>query len=643
MSRTGDHGRVTGDTRSVAAPGQVADEWTGRVIDGRYEVRDKLGAGGMGTVYRGYQASLKREVAIKVMKPSAGGVDGERFARETELASQLVHPNIVTVHDTGRTHDGWMYLVMELVSGRTLKQELVHEGPLPRQRIIDIASQLCDALAFAHKRDIVHRDLKPSNIMINDEGVVKILDFGIAKSLADDAPVVTVGNDPLGTPIYMSPEALRGDDVTPSSDLYSLGCTLYETAEGNPPFRAPSIHSLFDLHQSALAPRIRRDDLADLAAIFERLLAKDPASRYPDAAALRLALQTPASRRTWPRLAIAALGLGAVAAAGWAVYAVTSSGDNNTEPSGDNSTAIHRQQPADAATANRAPTSDASPTPGSVTASPTPNELDAAPSPTGSTKAPTVTNRPAARVKREHRSKPSPRPRVVEPTTCTTPDCTDSDGDKVVDAKDSCPSLFGANARGCPRSGTRLTLAFVFGIRSTTLDARGRKRLDALVQTIKQNPGLTRIEVRGHASGAEGLARTQWSWRRAELIKSRLIAQGVAARRLRLYGYGQGLYNSSMADVVVAPPTPAKLSGRHIALAKTALEARTQGCLPRSMGGRRTATLRLHVGANGRVGKVEVTTNQPTATTCLRKRVRSFRFKRSRAAVTVVELKVDFH
>lgn len=182
------------------------DALIGRVFDNRYEIRAALGHGGMGTVYRGWQLSVDREVAIKVIhaKFTADRVIAKRFLREARLASRLNQPNIVNVYDFGQSEDGILYLVMELLRGKPLAKELESQRPVSMKRLKTMASQVCDALDAAHNQDIIHRDLKPGNIVVLDEPVgrdfLKILDFGLAKSLQENTSLVTKTDAILGTP-----------------------------------------------------------------------------------------------------------------------------------------------------------------------------------------------------------------------------------------------------------------------------------------------------------------------------------------------------------------------------------------------------------------------------------------------------------
>ncbi len=230
------------------------DPMIGRNLDDRFTIEEKLGAGGMGAVYRARQHSVGRDVAIKVVHPGlvADRDATKRFLREAKLASRLSHPNIVSVLDFGQTSDGLFYLVMELVNGRTLHDALLDGGRLTLDRVVRIVSQLCDALEGAHALPIMHRDLKPANIMLLTAGrdLVKVLDFGLAKSLAVDATSITMTSAGaiLGTPTFMPPEVANGQPYDERADLYSLGCILYLLVAGRPPFVTDSVPEMIALH-----------------------------------------------------------------------------------------------------------------------------------------------------------------------------------------------------------------------------------------------------------------------------------------------------------------------------------------------------------------------------------------------------------
>ncbi|MCA9674719.1 MAG: serine/threonine protein kinase, partial [Myxococcales bacterium] len=275
-----------------------ADPMIGKEIDGRFVIRERLGAGGMGVVYRAWQASVGREVAIKVIAPRPGddASTAKRFLREAKLASQLSQPNIVMVIDFGATADGTLYLAMELLRGRTLSQLGRAEAPLSPERLLRIAGQLCDALDAAHRLGIVHRDLKPANVMVLDEPVgrdfVKVLDFGLAKALdgSGESTTLTQSDRVVGTPSYMAPEVITGAAAEPRSDLYSLGVMFFELLCRRLPYTAPNANVMLARHAYAPVPQLDPGVPPQVAHVITRLLAKRPEARYPSAAALHEAL-----------------------------------------------------------------------------------------------------------------------------------------------------------------------------------------------------------------------------------------------------------------------------------------------------------------------------------------------------------------
>ncbi|MFC0849946.1 tetratricopeptide repeat protein [Streptomyces noboritoensis] len=267
-----------------------------RLIHGRYRLLELIGRGGMGEVWAARDDSLGRRVAVKCLKPmglqhdpASARVLRERFRREARVAAALQHRGVTVVHDFGE-FEGVLYLVMELLDGRNLSQ-LLQDGkghPLPVPDVVDIAEQLSSALAYTHQQGIVHRDLKPANIMRLPDGTVKILDFGIARLGADIGFTsrLTGTGIAMGTPHYMSPEQIGGAPVDHRSDLYSLGCVLYELATGAPPFDLDDAWAILVGHRDT-APEPPRANRAELPEYFEEivldLLAKEPGARPQDA------------------------------------------------------------------------------------------------------------------------------------------------------------------------------------------------------------------------------------------------------------------------------------------------------------------------------------------------------------------------
>jgi beta-lactam-binding protein with PASTA domain len=261
------------------------------IIDGRYRVVRRLGAGGMADVYEAEDQQLGRRVALKLLyRHLAEDVSFvERFRREASSAAGLQHPSIVGIFDRGEW-DGTYYIAMELIRGRTLKDVIRERGPAPPEAAVDIVLQILRAARYAHQRGIVHRDIKPHNVMIDEEGRVKVTDFGIARAGASD---MTETGSVMGTAQYLSPEQAQGKPVDARSDLYSIGIVLYEMLTGVVPFDAESPVSvaLKQVSEAPLPPRERNPEVPPaLDAVVMRSLEKDPARRYPNADAFIEAL-----------------------------------------------------------------------------------------------------------------------------------------------------------------------------------------------------------------------------------------------------------------------------------------------------------------------------------------------------------------
>lgn len=270
---------------------------------GPYEIRSFMSAGGMGEVYVAYDPRLGRQVAIKVLPPPLAELEEfrRRFEQETQAISRLSHKNICTIFDTG-THDDRPYIVMELMEGRTL-EELLQEGPLPAEQVLDVGIQVADALDAAHRGGVIHRDVKSANIFLNARGDAKVLDFGIAKVAADAEmatkrpPSITRSGTPVGTVAFMSPEQARGEEVDERSDLFSLGVVLYEMATGVTPFRGTHTSTTSTLAQivssePVASPRSVEPSIpVELDRIICRALEKDRRMRYQTAADLLAALR----------------------------------------------------------------------------------------------------------------------------------------------------------------------------------------------------------------------------------------------------------------------------------------------------------------------------------------------------------------
>ena len=263
-------------------------------LSDRYEVGEILGFGGMSEVHLARDLRLHRDVAIKVLRADLARDPSFylRFRREAQNAAALNHPAIVAVYDTGEaeTATGPLpYIVMEYVDGVTLRDIVHTEGPMPPKRAIEVIADACQALNFSHQHGIIHRDVKPANIMISKAGAVKVMDFGIARALAD-ANSVTQTAAVIGTAQYLSPEQARGEKVDARSDVYSLGCVLYEILTGEPPFVGDSPVAVAYQHvrEDPVPPSQRHDGIApELDAVVLKALAKNPDNRYQSAAEMR--------------------------------------------------------------------------------------------------------------------------------------------------------------------------------------------------------------------------------------------------------------------------------------------------------------------------------------------------------------------
>ncbi|WP_132186871.1 MULTISPECIES: serine/threonine-protein kinase [Kribbella] len=248
----------------------------------RYRLGDPLGRGGMGEVYRAVDQVLDRQVAVKLMLPVRNTLAAtERFQREARAAAALNDPHVVAAFDFGSHGDGF-YLAMELVEGRTASQELKRHGPLPADRAVDIIRQAAAGLAAAHRIGIVHRDIKPGNLLLADDGTVKVADFGIVRFLNDTTTTLTATGQIVGTSHYLSPERALGKPAEAPSDVYALGCVLYQLVTGHPPFLADEPASIMYQHveTTAIPPSDIRPELSgEFESFLFWLLAKDPTQR----------------------------------------------------------------------------------------------------------------------------------------------------------------------------------------------------------------------------------------------------------------------------------------------------------------------------------------------------------------------------
>ncbi len=283
----------------------MVNQFDGRLIAGRYEIREHIATGGMASVYKAWDHRVERVVAIKVLrnldKNDQRAV--ERFRREARAAAALSHPNTVTIFDFVEEENRY-FLVMEYINGPTLKQVIGQQHRLPPEQAVDIAAQVCDVLQVAHSRRFIHRDIKPQNIMLVWDGaagmngnlvgrpLVKLTDFGIVRVLEESG--LTKSGIVLGTADYLSPEQARGERLTDSSDLYSLGVVMFEMLTGRPPFTGPTAVSIAMQHASANPPSLRQLNPAippSVEQIVMKALEKEPEDRFHTAAEMQLALR----------------------------------------------------------------------------------------------------------------------------------------------------------------------------------------------------------------------------------------------------------------------------------------------------------------------------------------------------------------
>src|ERR1700743_2951446 len=264
-------------------------------LSDRYELGDILGFGGMSEVHLARDVRLHRDVAVKVLRADLARDPSLylRFRREAQNAAALNHPSIVAVYDTGEaeTPAGPLpYIVMEYVNGVTLRDIVHPDGPMPPRPAIEVIAAACQALNFSHQNGIIHRDVKPANIMISTTNAVKVMDFGIARAIADSGNSVTQTAAVLGTPQDLPPEQARGESVDARSDVYSLGCVLYEVLTGEPPFTGDSPVAVAYQHvrEDPIPPSKRHAGISpDLDAVVLKALAKNPDNRYQTAAEMR--------------------------------------------------------------------------------------------------------------------------------------------------------------------------------------------------------------------------------------------------------------------------------------------------------------------------------------------------------------------
>lgn len=380
------------------------DSLSGQVL-GQYQLRELLGVGGMGAVYRGFQESLQREVAVKIifMRQSGNMQYEERFAREARLAASLEHSHIVPVYDFGTEH-GLSYVVMRLLTGGSLSERIIHSqnnGLLPLPEVARITTDLASALQYAHDRGIIHRDIKSSNVMFDDRDTVYLVDFGIAKMLAAATHNITDTGVKIGTPEFMAPELWLNEPVTPAVDQYSLAILVYYMLTSTLPFKGEMPYQLMHshLHEQPTPLMYWRNDLpGNLMPVLERALSKDPAARYPNVEAFAAGLseavrssyenrpvtinlaannpetiiltppdEPPPPKRRWPMVAavallIAAIGVVAALASGSGLTGVVAA-DDPTATTTSVQVAAATEEPSATHTATDIPTNTATATP----------------------------------------------------------------------------------------------------------------------------------------------------------------------------------------------------------------------------------------------------------------------------------------
>ena len=289
------------------------------MLSDRYEVGELIGRGGMASVYRGRDLTLGREVAIKILESdlAADATFRTRFRLEAQAASRMSHPTIVRVYDAGEDTEtdadgntrAVPYIVMELVSGQTLK-DIIGAGPVTIDDAIRYTDGILEALEYSHRAGVVHRDIKPGNVMVTSAGQVKVMDFGIARAVSDSSSTVAETTAILGTAAYFSPEQAKGEPVDSRADVYSAGVVLYELLTGRPPFRGESPVAVAYQHvsETPLAPSELVETVPrSLDAVALRALAKDPFQRYQDAASFRAALDATRDGRDPSRKQVGAL------------------------------------------------------------------------------------------------------------------------------------------------------------------------------------------------------------------------------------------------------------------------------------------------------------------------------------------------
>lgn len=299
----GPHGidTIDDDTLGDCKDADEGPDLRGKIVGGHYQIISRIGEGGVGVVYKARHMLLNRIVALKLLSPELR-MDSKalmRFQQEARAVTSLHHPNIVKTHEFGISEDGSPFLTMEFVEGETLADLIKRDGKQTVQRSIEIVTQAGTGLIHAHASNVIHRDIKPENIVLSapssDTQTAKILDFGIAKMAREDGQKLTETGRIFGSPLYMSPEQCHGQKLDNRSDVYSLGCVLYELLTGAPPFRGESVVATLMAHIQAPVPDIPQDIVpAPINECVHKSLAKDPDKRYATVDQFLAALQAAA-------------------------------------------------------------------------------------------------------------------------------------------------------------------------------------------------------------------------------------------------------------------------------------------------------------------------------------------------------------
>lgn len=270
-----------------------ADPYVGQILDERYRILERLGSGGWSTVYRAHHVGLDSVVAVKVLHAHMAGnsESSARFRQEAQALSKVSHPGIVRVSDYGITSLLQPYLVLEYIEGKTLQSMIQRRGAIPVPEAIEIIKQACLAVQSAHDQGIIHRDIKPENILVQDNGAIKVVDFGLAKMVCKDGTSLTETGETVGSPPFMSPEQCRGFETDSRTDVYSTTCTLFAALTGKPPFQASNVVEYLIKHATEPAPRLS-DALPDIpfSSVLEAIIAdglnKDSSMRIQSMRAL---------------------------------------------------------------------------------------------------------------------------------------------------------------------------------------------------------------------------------------------------------------------------------------------------------------------------------------------------------------------